>query len=264
MAGRSCLNCVYMCCDPDAWLRSLAAGEPLVARCANHPQWPGQLREVPGTACPNYRPKAAEPEGDVKRIPVGHGLYVYVDAADYEWLSRYKWSLCGNGYAARREKGKTILMHRQIMQAPEGMVVDHIDGNPINTRRANLRTCTYAENICNTAKRAGATSKFKGVYFYTRVGKWCARIQFKGKDFWLGYFDDEVEAARAYDRKAVEVFGEFARPNFPEEWPAERRREVHAQWQTAHDQREGQNKGDKARARRRAIGTGPKASASKR
>lgn len=233
MAGRCCLNCVYMCWDADRWLRSLAAGEPLVPRCANHPQWPGRLHEVSGTACPNYRPRAPEPaESDdtVRRIALANGRFAIVDAADYEWLSQYKWFLVGNGYAARREKGKTILMHREIMQAPEGMVVDHIDGNPMNSRRANLRTCTSAENMHNTAKRTGATSRFKGVYFNRRVGKWCARIQFKGKDFWLGYFDDELEAAHAYDRKAVELGIEFARLNFPEEWPPARRREVHAQW----------------------------------
>jgi len=241
MAERTCLNCVYVCCEPGVWLRCLAAGEPLVPRCANHSRWPGQLREVPGTPCRNFRPKPAEPAGDIKRIPLGRGQYAYVDAADYEWLSRWNWQLFGKGYAVRCEKGKTIFMHREIMQAPAGMVVDHIDGNPRNNYRSNLRVCTPAENISNTAKRAGASSRFKGVFLLRKTGKWCAKIQFEGRSIWLGTFDDEVEAARAYDRKAVEIFGRFARPNFPEDWPAKRRQEVHAQWLKAHGGRDGES-----------------------
>ncbi len=230
MAGRCCLNCVYMCWDADRWLRRLAAGEPLVPRCANHPQWPGRLHEVSGTACPNYRPKGTQPAGDIRFIPVGDGLYTYVDAADYEWLSKYKWSCNSSGYAARRDKGKLIFMHRQIMQPPEGMFVDHIDRNKLNNCRANMRNCTREENLRNQGKRRGSTSRFKGVYFFAKSGKWCARIRFKGEVFWLGCFDDEIEAARAYDRAAVELGIEFAALNFPKEWPPERRREVHAQW----------------------------------
>ncbi|MEN6337259.1 MAG: AP2 domain-containing protein [Phycisphaerales bacterium] len=69
-------------------------------------------------------------------------------------------------------------------------------------------------------------SRFKGVWFEKRVGKWRATIHIKGKSIWIGHFATEEEAARAYDRRAVELFGEFARLNFPEEWPAERRAEV--------------------------------------
>lgn len=115
MAERTCYNCVYSCCDPELWLRRLCVGELLAPRCANHPWWPGRMREVPGLPCRNYRPRPATPKGDVKLIPLSDGCYAYVEAADYEWLSRCKWHL-ENGYAARREKGRTILMHRQIMQ----------------------------------------------------------------------------------------------------------------------------------------------------
>ena len=105
-------------------------------------RWPGQLHDVPGVPCRNYRPKPVLPQGDgVRLIPLGDGFYAYVDAADYEWLSRYTWHL-HNGYAARREKGRRIFMHREIMQPPKGMVVDHIDGNRINNCRFNLRVCT--------------------------------------------------------------------------------------------------------------------------
>jgi hypothetical protein len=230
MAERTCLKCVYVRCDPGEWLRRLAKGEPLVPKCANHPWWPGELHEVPGTPCRNYRPKPPEPSADIKRIPLGHGQYAYVDAADYEWLSQWNWHLYGRGYAVRSAKGKTIFMHREIMKPPKGMVVDHIDGNPRNCYRSNLRICTRTENARNRAKQAGASSQFKGVWWDRRVRKWCVAIQFEHQDIWLGYHNDEVEAARAYDRAAVELFGVFARPNFPDEWPPDRRQEVHAQW----------------------------------
>ncbi len=228
MAMRLCLNCVYGRVDGQEWLRAAWCGAPMLVKCANHPCWPGELREVTGTACPNYVPRYAEPQGDVKRIPLSRGQYAIVDADDYEWLSQYKWRLCGTGYAGRDEKGKYVFMHRQIMDAPEGMLVDHIDGNRRNNCRANLRICTRSQNTRNQKKHAGATSQFKGVYLFKRTGKWVAALYFKGQRFWLGYFVDEAEAARAYDAKAVELFGEFARLNFPDEWPPERRAEVYA------------------------------------
>ena len=228
MAARACYDCVYVRVDPDAWLRQLAAGEPLVPQCANHPQWPGQLREVPGRPCGNFRSKFGEPQSGVKRIPLSDGQYALVDAADYEWLSGYHWHLCSGGYAARSEKGKRILMHRQIMDPPKGMVVDHIDGNRANNCRSNLRVCTRAENQRNQRKQRGSASAFKGVGYLKGSERCHAKLVFEGKTVWLGHFDDEVEAARAYDRAAVECFGEFAHLNFPEEWPPQRRAEVYA------------------------------------
>jgi hypothetical protein len=245
MASQTCLNCMYVCCDPEVWLRCLAVGEPLVPKCANHPLWPGWLRDVPGVPCRNYRAKLVEPPGDVRRIPLGHGQYALVDAADYEWLSQWNWRLHG-GYAMRYEGGKRIFMHRQIMRVPEGRVVDHMDGNRANNCRRNLRICNRQENACNAPKRTGGSSQFKGVSLHRQTGKWCASIESKGRRIYLGLFVDEVEAARAYDRAAVERFGVFARPNFPEDWPLERRQEVHAQWLKAN----GGHKGAKAKAKR--------------
>jgi hypothetical protein len=201
--------------------------------CANHPDTPSLMRPTPiGRTCRNYRARPATPEGDVKRIPLGGGLYAYVDAADYEWLSQYHWSLFSGGYAARHDKaGKWVLMHREIMQPPEGMVVDHCDHNKANNCRVNLRVCTPPENLHNHAKCPGTSSRFMGVSYIERFGKYRARFQFNGQPMSLGYFTDEVEAARAYDYKAVQCCGPFARLNLPEEWPPERIREVHAQHQ---------------------------------
>ncbi len=228
MGGPSCHRCVYSVCDPDVWHRSLWMREPIVPRCANHPQWPGQLHDVPGVPCRNYRPKPVLPAGDVRLIPLGDGFYAYVDAADYDWLSRHTWHL-NNGYAARREKGRVIYMHRAIMQPPKDMLVDHFDGSKTNNCRVNLHVCTPAENHRNQRKRHGARSRYIGVFFSKQHRKWFARCRTGAHRYWLGYFNTEVDAARAYDRMAVELFPELARVNFPEEWPPERRAEVHAQ-----------------------------------
>jgi hypothetical protein len=117
-------------------------------------------------------------------------------------------------------------MHREIMRPPEGKIVDHENHNKLDNTRANLRVCTQGENMRNTGKRNGTSSRFRGVSYSKRYGKWRARICFEGKCADLGLFTEEEEAARAYDRKAVELFGEFARLNFPGEWPAQRRQEV--------------------------------------
>lgn len=227
MAERTCWNCVYVSNEPGALLRH----QP--PRCANHPRWPGWLHEVPGVPCRNYQARPVEPPDDIRRIPLGHGQYAYVDAADYEWLSQWKWHLF-NGYAVRCTGGKSILMHREIMPPPEGMIVDHRDGNRRNNYRTNLRICDFRDNARNMVKRPGCTSRYKGVSLDRRLGRWRAMIQFERRQIAGGYFDDEVEAAKVYDQAAVERFGVFARPNFPEEWPIEQREGVHTEWLKAN------------------------------
>jgi hypothetical protein len=235
MAHRCCANCIYSYWSLSMKLSGFTPGFPCGPLCANHPDTPGQLRRVSsGGVCRNYRPKPAATEGDIKRIPVSDGQYALVDAADHEWLSRHHWHLW-NGYAARQEKHKTIYMHREIMQPAEGMVVDHANRNKLDNCRSNLRVCTRQENMCNRGKDAGPSSRFKGVGYSKEHRKWRARIWFESQRIWLGYFVDEIEAARAYDRKAVELFGEFARLNFPEEWTPQQRQQVYADAQPLRD-----------------------------
>ena len=231
----TCHSCVYAHWDPGMWLRTLASGFPAGPTCGNQPDSPGRMKECPiGTVCRNYRARPAVPKGDaVKTIPLGDGLYAYVDATDFEWLNQWTWRVCG-AYAARHEnrngKPKVIFMHREIMKPPKGKVTDHISGNKFDNTRANLRNITPQENQHNRRKQRNASSIYKGVSYSKPARRWKACLDCGKERFYLGYFDTEVEAARAYDCKAVEVFGEYARPNFPEEWPAKRRRQVHAKW----------------------------------
>jgi len=226
---RCCHNCVFAYLDREHTLECYSAGLLNWPACANHPQSFGRMCRTPQRGmCPNYRPRLAKPEGDVRMIPLGRGYYTYVDAADYEWLSQWTWHI-QNGYAVRYGK-KVIFMHREIMQPPDDKLVDHRNHNKLDNTRRNLRVCTHQENMQNTHKRSGTTSRFIGVCHRRscKKKKWRAAIQWKRKPLHIGYFAEEVDAARAYDHKAVELGGQFARVNFPEEWPPERRAQVYA------------------------------------
>jgi|ERR1041385_872703 hypothetical protein len=94
-------------------------------------------------------------------------------------------------------------------------IIDHIDRNPFNNQRSNLRVCTQSQNLANSTKRKGTISKYKGVTWDKSRNVWKAQIQFEYKHINIGYFNSENEAARAYDRKAKRLFGEFAVLNFP-------------------------------------------------
>lgn len=229
--AENCFNCVYSCWERAQMFWNLAHRVVTRPTCGNQPDFPGRMKPCPrGPVCRNYRPRPPTPEGEtVKTIPVGEGLTAYVDAEDFERLNKWVWYLHGE-YAARFEKGQVIFMHRVIMEPPEGMVVDHKNRNKMDNTRENLRVCTKQENCCNRSKKRGSSSWFMGVSYCKWTKKWDARIAVHGKRVRLGLYQDDAEAARAYDYKAVELSGEFARLNFPEEWPPERIREVHAKW----------------------------------
>lgn len=155
----------------------------------------------------------------MRRIPFSQGKVALIDDEDFEEISKYKWYAlkCKKYFCAvRREPGRIIYMHREILglKHGDGKETDHIDHNTLDNRRSNIRICTTAQNQANQNRQQGGTSVYKGVYWHKRMCKWCVNIYQNLKHIHLGYFEDEIEAAKAYDIKARELFGEFAKTNF--------------------------------------------------
>lgn len=148
----------------------------------------------------------------MKEIKLTKGKVAIVDDEDFESLSQFKWH-CSVGYAMRREypSRKILLMHRVILNPPEGKEPDHINGDRLDNRRCNLRISTRSENNLNKNVQKNSSSGFKGVSWKKGRSKW--RAYMGGAH--IGHFNTKEEAAKAYDKKALEVFGEFAKLNFP-------------------------------------------------
>jgi hypothetical protein len=167
------------------------------------------------------KPRPREPfigplEPGTRMVPLTQGMYAKVDEGEYDRLAQNAWVYTAHGYAARKpNQSELIPMHREIMSTPPGMVADHINGNRLDNRRANLRNCTHAENCRNRGAHVRQkTSQYKGVYRDKSADRWYACARFNKKRYWLGTFYSEEEAARAYDAKAKELYGDFARLNF--------------------------------------------------
>jgi hypothetical protein len=112
---------------------------------------------------------------------------------------------------------KVLYMHQIILEVPEGMIIDHINHDGMDDRSVNLRPATRAQNSRNRKKfPRKCSSKYKGVYLHKSSLKWQARIMFEKKRRYLGYFNNEIDAAKAYDEAAKKYHGEFACLNFPE------------------------------------------------
>ena len=160
-----------------------------------------------------------------RKIPLGDSFFSIVSPEDFYWLNKFHWSRKksqSNFYAVRIlndgcKESKLFSMHREIMNPPKGFLVDHKNLNSLDNTRTNLRLATRSQNMFNRKKIKTATSsRFIGVCFYKRTKKWCAYIRIGGKLIWLGSFDNEIDAAKAYDAAAKKYHGEFARLNFPE------------------------------------------------
>ena len=157
----------------------------------------------------------------MKTIELTQGKIALVDDEDYESLIKHSWCLskCSNtNYAIRgvTENGKhrSILMHREIMRPPPGLIVDHINGDGLDNRKANLRLVTESQNHYNQKKQSRPTSSaYKGVYWHKRDKVWMVRIQSTGTYHYIGSFKSEREAALAYNRAAIRLHGNHAKLN---------------------------------------------------
>lgn len=164
-------------------------------------------------------------------INLTQGQVATVDDRHYDWVSKHRWftqkSKSGKFYATRYSfvngKQENLYLHREVMGVLLGRElsheeeVDHVDLNPLNNVEDNLRLASRGQNARNTSKHKDNTSGYKGVNWNTRVEKWLSRICVDLKRVHLGYFSNPEDAARAYDRAAIELHGEFAKTNFPVE-----------------------------------------------
>ena len=220
-----CDNCFF-----SIWM--MGGSRPILG-CKQRVSFVGRWRIVQlEQSCPNFCPggffrspeRSSNEDGQpgpaaVRRIPLTCGQFALVDAEDYYKLAKFQWYANGptktKFYAVRKCNGKQVKMHRVIMNAPDDLFVDHIDHNGLNNTRANLRLCSFAQNMRDVGSNVRATSRYKGVHWNKRMKRWAAAIQFEKKQYHLGYFKDETEAAKAYDKKASQLHKEFACLNFP-------------------------------------------------
>lgn len=168
--------------------------------------------------------RAIRIEGEIAYVPLTRGYEAIIDVADINLVHGFNWTAkvrrrsggdVSAVYAVRKIKsgGKavTIRMHRVIAGTPEGLETDHVDGNGLNNRRANLRSATVAQNHYNIGRNARNTSGFKGVTRHKRDKRWAAHINIDGRKKFLGNFTSIEDAAQAYASAATKLRGEFGR-----------------------------------------------------
>jgi hypothetical protein len=151
-------------------------------------------------------------------VKLTRGKVAVVDDEDFETLSKHSWCAMRNYYggwlAARGEKGKTIYMHRQLLNCPPNLQVDHIDHDTLNNTKSNLRIVTIQQNCLNRGIRSDNRTGFKGVSLVKSSGKYTARIVINGSRICVGYFDSAEEAHKAYVEYSKQYHGEYSRYAF--------------------------------------------------
>lgn len=154
----------------------------------------------------------------MKEINLTQGKKSIVDDFMYEFVNGFKWHYC-KGYALKwikiNKKPFAIYMHHFISGKPlNGLVIDHINGNPLDNRIENMRIVTISQNGLNRGKTKSKTSKYKGVYYHPQRKSWRPIVVVNKKKYFLGYYKDEKDAAIAYDKKHKELAREYSKTNF--------------------------------------------------
>ncbi len=208
-----CDNCIFS-------TYMMGVNRPMLM-CRFKGHFEGKWREVClDNSCRNFYPSTNFKLGMYTQrvIPVTFRKFAVVDTDDYYRLSNHQWHAVASThtfYAISNIKGKRVAMHRVITGAPDHLMVDHIDHNGLNNCKSNLRLCSPAQNCCNANPRHRASSKYKGVGWHKTRKKWTAVVQVNKKAYHIGYFSDEIEAAKAYDARARQLHRQFAWLNFP-------------------------------------------------
>lgn len=160
-------------------------------------------------------------------VPLRNGGVALISEESLSLVSGYRW------YGVRRPKGYEnalpyafgfrsntrpfyVQMHRLVIGAPSGVLVDHINGDTLDNRLENLRICSNSQNSHHRVRKQRSTSsRYHGVTWHKSSGKWQVSVGIRGQRCYVGLFSDEITAAMAADLKSLEIFGEFARLNFP-------------------------------------------------
>ena len=158
------------------------------------------------------------------KIPLSQNKFATIDAEDFQRVNQFKWYCTKLGYAAhgiyekgsgrRNRKSSIMLLHRFILNTPEGKIIDHANRNPLDNRKSNLRICNQSQNLANSKLATTNKSGYKGVCWHALgKGYWRASITVHQKHKFIGLYNTRTEAALAYNRAAEKYFGEYARGN---------------------------------------------------
>ena len=155
----------------------------------------------------------------MKYIRLTRGKVALVDDEWYPYLSQFSWQArqdrtTGRWYAARQVNRKFIYMHREILNAPAGLYVDHINGQGTDNRQKNLRLATSMQNAWNRDRNKNNTTGYKGVTFEKGRNKFRAQITVHGKSINLGRYDKPIDAALVYDQAVRQFHGQYGCTNF--------------------------------------------------
>ena len=151
--------------------------------------------------------------GDYMSCICKNGRQFLFDASDYEMISQYSWSVDRLGYVLTGNGRLGSKLHRMLMLPDKDQVVDHINGDPSDCRKSNLRIVSQGQNTCNQRLPKSSTTGYKGVCFDKRRQTYLAHIHPENKYVFLGYYASPEEAAIAYNEAAFKLFGEYARLN---------------------------------------------------
>jgi len=146
----------------------------------------------------------------MKLLALTKGKSAIVDDDLFDFLSQWKWCFDGHKYAVRNylvnKVNHRVYMHRLIAQTPDGLLTDHINGDPLDNRRENLRNCTASENQLNTRLRKIGKSGYRGICFNEKAKTWIVQIR-------VGGYKTKEEAVKVYNRLAKVAHGDFAKLN---------------------------------------------------